>query len=227
MFLILFSRIRKRRKKTTENIDDSQSEKTFWDEKQQKILSVDVYYMHIPTQTSTSISWKAKTHVNRAAVLGKELVYFFTSFQRNIFVPLTVPALAYIHTHIHTHIGMTSRKQRCLRSFSSAFWAPSSMEFETMPLSSAKNSLHHETVAQEIFKIFAIDWVHTKNSVFDGTTTAQKEARLFGICHCVCDTRNFMSRRTIRNWIKCRMFIAAGEFSTFCATETGIWTVQE
>jgi hypothetical protein len=57
------------------------------------------------------------------------------------------------------------------------------MEFETMPLSSAKNSVHHETIAQEISKIFAIHWVCFKNRISDGATSAQKAARFSRICH--------------------------------------------
>lgn len=79
---------------------------------------------------------------------------------------------------------MTSRKQRCLRSFSSVFQAPSSIRFETMPHSSEKNSSLHGTVAREISKIFSIWSVSKENVLSDGTVAAKKVRKIPPICHC-------------------------------------------
>lgn len=190
-------------------------------------------HKQIPTQASTSISWKGKTHVSKRQCLEPNR-FFPCCFHWNSALGCLSshsPALAHIHTYSRTHTQarskMTSRKQRCLRSFSSAFRAPSSIAFETMANTGAKNSLLHETVAQEILKIFIIHRLRSKNRVFHGTTTAQKVARFFRICHCAGDIRYLMMRRTIRNRIKCRMLAMLREFSTFWANETGIWNAQE
>lgn len=91
-----------------------------------------------------------------------------------------------------------------------------------MPHSGAKNSIHHETFAQEILKIFSISWMRVKNTISDGAAPAQKVRKFPPICHSARESPNLMPRRTIRNEIKSYMLAMVVEFSAFCAFETGI-----
>lgn len=106
MLLILFS-IQKEKEKTTENIDDSQQKNLLKWETTKNTLSRCILYAH----TYTSSTRYLENTCGWRAVLGAYLAAFDTSiksflllFKRNTFIPLTVPALAYIRTYTHSHL---------------------------------------------------------------------------------------------------------------------------